>query len=56
MRGDRVGVVLPKSAPAVVALFGIMKTGAAYVPVDVTAPADRSPAHSHRLSDFRVDR
>jgi non-ribosomal peptide synthetase component F len=39
--GDRVGVVLPKSIPAVVALFGIMKAGAAYVPVDHTAPAER---------------
>jgi amino acid adenylation domain-containing protein len=39
--GDRVGVVLPKSVAAVVALFGIMKAGAAYVPVDYTAPAER---------------
>ena len=39
--GDRVGVVLPKSATAVVAFFGIMKAGAAYVPVDYTAPAER---------------
>ena len=39
--GDRVGVVLPKSVAAVTALFGIMKAGAAYVPVDYTAPADR---------------
>ena len=40
-RGERVGVVLPKSAAAVVSLFGIMKAGAAYVPVDFTAPAER---------------
>lgn len=39
--GDRVGVVLPKSLEAVVALFGVMKAGAAYVPVDSTAPAER---------------
>jgi len=39
--GDRVGVVLPKSVAAVVALFGIMKAGAAYVPVDYTAPTER---------------
>jgi amino acid adenylation domain-containing protein len=39
--GDRVGVVLPKSVAAVVSLFGIMKAGAAYVPVDYTAPAER---------------
>ena len=39
--GDRVGVVLPKSATTVVALFGIMKAGAAYVPIDHSAPAER---------------
>jgi amino acid adenylation domain-containing protein len=40
-RGDRVGVVLPKSVAAVVSLFGILKAGAAYVPVDHAAAADR---------------
>jgi amino acid adenylation domain-containing protein len=40
-RGDRVGVALPKSAAAVVAVFGIMKAGAAYVPVDFMASAER---------------
>jgi len=40
-RGDRVGVVMPKGAAAVATLFGIMKAGAAYVPVDFTAPAER---------------
>ena len=39
--GDRVGVVLPKSATTVAALFGIMKAGAAYVPIDHSAPAER---------------
>lgn len=39
--GDRVGVVLPKSATGVAAFFGIMKAGAAYVPVDASAPAER---------------
>ncbi len=41
-RGDRVGVVLPKGLPAVVSIFGVLKAGAAYVPVDSAAPADRS--------------
>ncbi len=41
-RGDRVAILLPKTTAALVAMFGIMKAGAAYVPVDVTAPADRS--------------
>jgi amino acid adenylation domain-containing protein len=39
--GDRVGVLVPKSADAVIALYGIMKAGAAYVPFDVKAPAAR---------------
>jgi amino acid adenylation domain-containing protein len=38
---DRVGVVLPKGIAALVAFFGTMKAGAAYVPVDFTAPAER---------------
>jgi amino acid adenylation domain-containing protein len=40
--GDRVGVVLPKSVTAVIALFGIMKAGAAYVPIDYSAPVERA--------------
>ncbi len=31
-RGDRVGMIVPKSASAVAALFGIMKAGAASCP------------------------
>ncbi|MEY4071505.1 MAG: hypothetical protein RL721_2119 [Candidatus Eisenbacteria bacterium] len=40
-RGDRVALWLPKSPDAIVALYGIMKAGAAYVPVDPAAPAPR---------------
>ena len=40
--GDRVGICLRKSADAVASIFGIMKAGAAYVPVDPTAPASRN--------------
>ena len=40
--GDRVGICLRKSVDAVASLFGIMKAGAAYVPVDPTAPASRN--------------
>lgn len=43
-RGDRVGVVAPKSADVVAALFGIMKLGAVYVPADYSAPAERNSA------------
>ena len=41
-RGHRVGVMMPKSAEAIIALCGIMKAGAAYVPIDPSAPAARS--------------
>ena len=40
--GDRVGICMRKSADAVASLFGILKAGAAYVPVDPTAPASRN--------------
>ena len=40
-RGDRVALWLPKSIDAVAALYGIMKAGAAYVPVDPASPAAR---------------
>jgi acyl-CoA synthetase (AMP-forming)/AMP-acid ligase II len=39
---DRVGICMRKSADGVASLFGIMKAGAAYVPVDPTAPASRN--------------
>ena len=41
MRGDRVGIYLHKSPSAIAAIFGIMKTGACYVPVDANAPGLR---------------
>jgi amino acid adenylation domain-containing protein len=39
--GDRVAVLLPKSAITVTAIFGILKTRAVYIPIDWTAPPDR---------------
>jgi amino acid adenylation domain-containing protein len=41
-RGDRVGIYLHKSIDAVAAVFGILKSGAAYVPVDPGAPTARN--------------
>ncbi len=41
-RGDRVGLYVPKSVGSVAGLFGIMKAGAAYVPVDPGAPPQRN--------------
>lgn len=40
--GDRVGVYQPKGVDTVVALLAILRAGAAYVPVDPHAPADRA--------------
>ena len=41
-RGDRVGVCMPKSINSVASLLGILKAGAAYVPVDYSAPPERN--------------
>ena len=40
-RGDRIGLALPKTTAALTAVFGVLKAGAAYVPVDWTGPAAR---------------
>ena len=40
--GDRVGLYLEKSIASVTSIFGILKSGAAYVPVDPHAPPERN--------------
>lgn len=40
--GDRVAICLPKSADAVAAMLGVLRAGAAYVPVDPGWPAWRA--------------
>jgi L-proline---[L-prolyl-carrier protein] ligase len=40
--GDRVGIHLEKNLEAVVSLYGAMRAGAAYVPLDATAPPART--------------
>jgi amino acid adenylation domain-containing protein len=49
--GDRVGIYLHKSIDSVAAIFGILKAGAAYVPVDPSAPVARN---AYILSDCTV--
>ena len=39
--GDRVGIHLPKRIETVVAVYGVLKAGAAYVPLDPKAPTPR---------------
>ncbi|QIE47926.1 amino acid adenylation domain-containing protein (plasmid) [Pseudohalocynthiibacter aestuariivivens] len=40
-RGDRVGIYMNKALETPVAIFGILKAGAAYVPIDPGAPVER---------------
>ncbi|WP_128566348.1 non-ribosomal peptide synthetase, partial [Methylobacterium crusticola] len=46
--GDRVGLCAGRSAELVVALLGILRSGAAYLPLDPTYPAERL---AHMLAD-----
>src|SRR5688572_28474063 len=41
-RGDRVGVIAPKSRRSLVGLLAAMKAGGAYVPADFSAPLERN--------------
>jgi amino acid adenylation domain-containing protein len=40
-KGDRIGVYLPRSIDSAIAIYGIMKAGGVYVPLDPTAPIHR---------------
>jgi amino acid adenylation domain-containing protein len=50
-RGDRVGLCAEKSLNAVAAIFGILKLGAVFVPLDPGAPARRI---AYMISDCRM--
>ena len=39
--GQRVALLLPRSVEAIVSIFAVLKTGAAYVPIDPAVPAAR---------------
>src|SRR6185437_9912415 len=48
---DRIGIFLPRSANAVVAILGVLKAGAAYVPLHINDP---KPRLMHIVRDARV--
>lgn len=48
--GDRVGLYLRKSIDAIVAIYGILKAGAAYVPLDPDAPPARNAYIMHNCA------
>jgi amino acid adenylation domain-containing protein len=52
MRGMMVGVMLDRSADLIVATLGILKAGAAYMPIDPNTPFDRG---RFMLNDGRVE-
>lgn len=52
-RGDRVGIYVHKSLASLWAIFGILKAGGVYVPLDPNAPAKRL-AYITRNCDIRV--
>jgi amino acid adenylation domain-containing protein len=52
-RGDRVGIFLHKSPASVISIFGVLKAGAVYVPLDPAAPATRL-AYITRNCDIQV--
>jgi len=40
-KGDRIGIFLNKSIASIIGIFGILKAGAAYVPIDPLTPVKR---------------
>ncbi|OUM05318.1 hypothetical protein BW686_21700 [Pseudomonas syringae] len=40
-QGDRVAIMMPRSPDLIVALLGVIQSGAAYVPIDLSFPDDR---------------
>jgi amino acid adenylation domain-containing protein len=52
-RGDRVAIYVPKSLYSVISIFGILKAGGVYVPLDPNAPVKRL-AYITRNCDVKV--
>ncbi|WP_298553756.1 amino acid adenylation domain-containing protein [uncultured Algibacter sp.] len=41
-KGDRVGILMPRCLETAIAVYGILKSGAAYVPIDPFVPIERA--------------
>ncbi|SHI51856.1 amino acid adenylation domain-containing protein [Algibacter luteus] len=41
-KGDRVGILMPRCLETAIAVYGILKSGAAYVPIDPFSPLERA--------------
>ena len=52
--GARVGVMLDRSAELIATVLGVLKAGAAVVPLDVSYPAERIKMMIERAQPFRV--
>lgn len=52
-RGDRVGIYVNKSLASIISVFGILKAGGVYVPLDPNAPPSRL-AYITRDCDVRI--
>lgn len=50
-KGDRVGILLPRSIETAIATYGVMNLGAIYVPIDPFAPGERI---SHIIGDCGI--
>lgn len=49
-RGDRVGIYMRKSIDTLATIYGVLKAGAAYVPVDAAAPPSRGAYIMHNCA------
>jgi len=51
-QGDIIGIMLPRSLEVLIAILGVLKTGACYIPIDVTLPSNRI---NYMLSNSNVN-
>ncbi|MFI8104593.1 amino acid adenylation domain-containing protein [Streptomyces sp. NPDC086023] len=52
--GDRVGIAMPRSPETVAVILGVLRAGAATVPLDVSYPAERLTSMVEQARPFRI--